>query len=111
MSTQPTLHLTPEQYLEIERKAEYKSEYLGGAMFAMSSASEEHNLMAVNLIALLRPQIRAGSCRLYTSDMRVRVTPTGLYTYPNVVAVCDKPRFMDSHLDTLSGGWIVISHS
>ncbi len=100
-STQPRSHLTPEQYLEIERKAEYKSEYLAGQVFAMSRASEEHNLIAVNLIALLRPQLRTRGCRLYTSDMRVRIMPTGLFTYADVVAVCDKPRFMDSHVDTL----------
>ena len=82
MSTQPSSLLTPEQYLEIERKAEYKSEYLAGEMFAMAGASRAHNLLQSNLIAGLHPQLLTRDCELYASDMRVRVTKTGLYTYP-----------------------------
>jgi len=101
MSTRPSTFLTPEQYLEIERKAERKSEYFGGEMFAMSGASREHNILSVNLIAILHPQLRKRGCELYTSDMRVRVTHTGLYTYPDVIAVCGQPRFIDDNVDTL----------
>jgi Uma2 family endonuclease len=101
MSSQPKSLLTPEQYLEIERKAPYKSEYLNGEVFAMSGASEEHNLLTVNLTLALGPQIRTQGCRLYVSDMRVRVTAAGLYTYPDVVVVCGKRQFSDDKLDTL----------
>jgi Uma2 family endonuclease len=101
MSSQPKSFLTPEQYLEIERKAPYKSEYLNGGMFAMSGASEVHNLLTVNLTLVLGPQIRSRGCRLYVSDMRVRVTAAGLYTYPDVVVVCGKRQFIDDKLDTL----------
>lgn len=101
MSTQPRTHLTPEQYLEIERKAGYKSEYLAGEMFAMAGASRAHNLLQSNLIAGLHPQLLTRDSELYASDMRVRVTKTGLYTYPDAVVVCGKPRFLDSGVDTL----------
>ena len=101
MSTQPKPFLTPEQYLEIERKATYKSEYYNGEMFAMAGAKEAHNLLAMNLAAALHQQFRSRPCRVYPSDMRVRVSPTGLYTYPDVSAVCDEPRFADEQRDTL----------
>ena len=87
MATQSKTFLTPEQYLEIERKAEFKSEYYQGEMFLMSGAREGHNLIVLNLAAELRQQLRAKPCRAYMNDMRVRVSATGLYTYPDVAAV------------------------
>src|SRR5258705_5268741 len=101
MSTRPNTFLTPEQYLEIERKAEFKSEYFGGEMFAMSSASRDHNVLSVNLIAILHPQLRKRGCDLFTNDMRVRVSHTGLYTYPDIIAVCGQPPVIDDSVDTL----------
>src|SRR5882762_9016170 len=101
MSTRSSTFLTPEQYLEIERKAEYKSEYFGGEMFAMAGASREHCLLSANLLAILHLQLRTRSCEIYTSDMRVRITRTGLYTYPDVTVVCGEPRFTDDVVDTL----------
>ena len=101
MSTQPKAFLTPEQYLEIEREAEFKSEYCDGEMFAMAGAAEVHNLLVANLIAGLHPQLRSRPCRVCPSDMRVRVRATGLYTYPDVVVVCGEPQFLDERRDTL----------
>jgi Uma2 family endonuclease len=88
MPTQPKTFLTPEQYLEIERKAEYKSEYFEGEMFAMAGAREAHNLIVMNVGAELHTQLRSGPCRVYPSDMRVSVSATGLYTYPDIVVAC-----------------------
>jgi len=101
VSTQPKSWLTPEQYLELERKAEFKSEYLQGEMFAMAGASEPHNLVVANLIRDLGQQLRRRPCRIYPSDMRVRVSATGLYTYPDVTVVCEPPQFADQQTDTL----------
>src|SRR6266404_1708800 len=101
MSSVPKTFLTPEQYLEIERKAEFKSEYFQGEMFAMAGAREAHNLIALNLAAALHPQLRARPCRAYISDMRVRVSATGLYTYPDILVVCGEPQFLDERRDTL----------
>jgi Uma2 family endonuclease len=101
MSRQPKTLLTAEQYLEIERAAESKSEFFGGEMFAMAGAGESHNRLVWNLIALLGPQLRSGPCQGYPSDMRVRVSPTGLYTYPDVAVVCGEAQFLDGRKDTL----------
>jgi Uma2 family endonuclease len=101
VSTQPKTFLTPEQYLEIERLAEFKSEYYQGEMFAMAGAREAHNLIVLNLAAALHQQFRPRPCRAYMSDMRVRVSATGLYTYPDILAVCGEPQFLDERRDTL----------
>ncbi len=93
--------LTPDEYLEIERNAETKSEYFGGQMFAMAGASESHNLVALNVAAELQRQMRGRPCRVYTNDMRVQVSESGLYTYPDVIAVCGERQFRDERRDTL----------
>src|ERR1039457_2661936 len=108
MATQPKTHLTPEQYLEIERKAEFKSEYYQGEMFAMSGASYPHIGIVANAVASLHQQLRRGPCRPLSNDMRVRVTPAGLYTYPDVVVVCAEPQFADDTLDTLLNPTVII---
>lgn len=108
MSTQPKTFLTPEQYLEIERKAEFKSEYLDGEMFAMSGARAAHNWIAANVLAALHQQLRSRPCRVSGSDMRVRVRPGGLHTYPDVSVVCGAPQFLDDVTDTLLNPSVIV---
>ena len=108
MSTQPRIFLTPEQYLEIERKAEFRSEYCQGEMFAMSGATRTHTLLNVNLVRELSSQLRHGPCRVYTHDMRVQVSATGLYTYPDVVVGCQEEQFLDERRDTLLSPTLII---
>jgi Uma2 family endonuclease len=94
--------------LELERKAEYKSEYCGGEVFAMAGATEAHNILAANMLALIHYQFRSRDCRVYGSDMRVAVSPEGLYTYPDVSAACGEPRFLDEHRDTLLNPAVIV---
>src|SRR5437660_351474 len=101
MSSQVKVYYTPDEYLALERKAEYKSEYFGGEIFAMTGASRKHNLVAGNVLASLHLQLRKRPCEIYPSDMRVKVSPTGLYTYPDVIVVCGEPIFDDQQRDTL----------
>ncbi len=108
MSVQKKELLTPEAYLALEREAPGKSEYFAGEMFAMSGASRRHNLISLNLGAELRAQLRHRPCEVYTSDMRVKVSPTGLYTYPDVVVVCGEPEFEDTMGDTLLNPTILV---
>ena len=92
---------TPAEYLQLERAAETKSEYLYGQILAMSGASRAHNLITVNISGELRQQLRGRPCEVYAADMRVRVDRTGLYTYPDIALACGDIRFEDSHIDTL----------
>jgi len=108
MSQQLKPYISPQEYLRLERQAEYKSEYLNGEIFAMSGASRKHNLLTLNIGGSLNQQLRGRACEAYTSDMRVKVSVTGLYTYPDVVVVCGEPHFEDDYLDTLSNPTVLI---
>lgn len=108
MSLQPKSHLTPEDYLALERSANFKSEYFEGEVFAMTGASEPHNLIVVNAGAEIRQQLKKRPCKLYTNDMRVKVSSTGLYAYPDLIVVCGKARFDDTHLDTLLNPTLIV---
>ena len=108
MASQTKTFLTTEEYLDIERRAETRSEYFNGQMFAMVGASRAHNLIAINTAAELRQQLKGRPCETYTSDMRVRIQATGLYTYPDVVVVCGEPLFEDDHVDTLLNPTLLI---
>ena len=107
MSAIPKTRLTPSEYLDIERKAEFRSEYFAGEMFAMSGASREHNLIASNLNREIGEQLKESPCEVYTTDMRVQI-PSGLYTYPDVVVVCGTPKFEDDQVDTLLNPVVLI---
>ena len=93
--------LTPQEYLNRERTAVFRSEYYRGEMFAMAGASWEHTLIKDNLAHEARKQLDDGPCRVLTSDLRVKIDTTGLYTYPDVIVVCEKPQFEDKMFDTL----------
>ena len=101
MSRQIKPYVTSEEYLELERKAEYKSEYLHGEIFAMTGASRKHNLICTNITRELSTQLRRKACEVYAGDMRIKVTSAGLYTYTDIVVVCGEPKFEDEHVDTL----------
>jgi Uma2 family endonuclease len=107
MSTQPKSFLTPEQYLEIERAAGFRSEYWNGEMYAMAGARRAHNLIGVNVTSSLGLQLRSRRCENYANDMRVR-TSSNLYTYPDAIAVCGDPQFLDDREDTLLNPSLIV---
>ena len=108
MTAQPQNFISEEEYLLFERASQTKHEYYNGRIYAMTGAKEAHNLIAGNTLAALHRQLRAKPCRVYPSDMRVKVAKTGLNTYPDVVVVCGKPHFSDKVLDTLLNPVVII---
>jgi Uma2 family endonuclease len=101
MSAIPKPRLTPEEYLARERVAEFKSEYYQGEMFAMAGASREHNYVKDNLIIEVGARLRGTPCRTSSSDQRVKVFATGLYTYPDIVIQCGQAEYDPLDKDTL----------
>ena len=99
---------TPEQYLEMEREAPFKSEYYGGQIFAMSGGSSPHSVIGGNVHALLWLQLRGRDCVAYNSDMKVKVSPSGLFTYPDVSVVCGEVRFHDDKQDMMENPALVV---
>ena len=108
MATLPQPYLTPEEYLAFEREADVKHEYYAGEIFAFAGASRQHNLIVANAIRELGNEMKGRPCEVYPSDMRVRVSPTGLYTYPDVTVVCGEARFDDEQADTLLNPTVIV---
>ena len=101
MSALPNRKLTVAEYLAIERKAEYKSEFFNGEMFVMAGASRAHNRIKDNVIGELYIRLKGGPCQTFSSDQRVMVDRTGLYTYPDIVILCGEGEYDPADQDTL----------
>ena len=99
---------TPDEYLRLERAADHKSEFVNGRIYSMGGASRAHNAIVFNLAREVGTQLRGRPCEAFVSDMRVKVRHTGLYTYPDLVALCDEPRFEDSAVDTLLNPSVIV---
>ena len=93
--------LSEGEYLEIERAAEFKSEFFGGEVFAMAGGTFRHSLISTNLAGELRTQLKGHHCTPYNSDLRVKIAATGLLTYPDVSVICGAPEFLDGIEDTV----------
>ncbi len=100
--------VTVEEYLAREREADYKSEHFNGEIFAMAGASEPHVLIVNSVIARLYLQLEHRPCKVYSNDMRLKVSPTGLYTYPDVMVVCGEVQFDDDELDMLLNPTVIV---
>ncbi len=75
-------------YLAHEAASNVKHEYLDGEIYAMAGGTPEHASLAVAVASALRNQLDGKRCRVFSSDLRVRVAETGLTTYPDVSVVC-----------------------
>lgn len=79
------------EYLAHERASEGKHEFLDGRILAMAGGSRDHGLLAANTIGALVAGLRDRPCRVYSSDVRLRIPETGLATYPDLSVVCAEP--------------------
>jgi Uma2 family endonuclease len=114
----PQLHTryTVEEYLEMEREAEVRHEYLDGEIFEMSGESLSHGRICTNLVAELRNQLRGKPCDVLSKDTKVcsgwlpspRRMMKGLFSYPDVVVVCGQPQFHDEYEHILTNPNVII---
>ena len=107
MSTAQKRRLTAAEYLAIESTAEIRHEFLDGEMFAMSGGSLWHNLIKDNFARAVANRLSGGTCRVVTSDQRLKVDATGLYTYPDVLVFCGPPVMEDGVHHTLTNAILV----
>jgi len=107
MSAQSQPRLTPEQYLESERAAEFRSEYYCGQIYAMAGGSYQHFQIIGNVSGEVHTALKKRPCSVGSSDLRLRVSPQN-YTYPDVVVICGDPRFADDQKDTLLNPTLIV---
>ena len=108
MTAQPKSILSEEEYLAFERASPIRHEFYRGVIYAMTGGKEPHNLIAGNALASLHAQLRRKPCRVYQSDMRIKIVQTGLNTYPDVVVVCGQPQFTDTTHDTIVNPVVIV---
>ena len=100
--------VTPQEYLERERRAETKSEYSSGVITPMAGATKEHIKINVDTQTHLCVQLRGQACEVYNSDTRTRVLRGDKYYYPDIVIVCGEARFEDNVFDTLMNPTLIV---
>lgn len=108
MAIDSKTYITPEEYLAIERVSERKSEYRAGEMFNMSGGSLAHNLISVNVVASLHSQLKKRQCKVFPGDLRIKISSSGLYTYPDVSVLCGPAVLDDIQNDTLTNPTVII---
>ncbi len=99
---------TSEEYLTLESDAPARSEYVNGHMYAMAGAETTHELLVANLIAGVHAGMRGRPCRVYGSNLQIKVRASGMYTYPDVSAMCGRPEFEPTRPQTLVNPSVVV---
>lgn len=79
-----------EEYLLLERESPIRHEFLNGEVWAMAGGSLDHSAIAVNVTTLLRTALGERRCRVFNTDLRIRVKETGLATYPDASVICGR---------------------
>lgn len=108
MSQPAVKYITPAEYLAFEREVEDRHEYYKGEIYLMSGASFKHNVIEDNIRVLIGSYLKGKKCRSFGSNLRVHVPKNTLYTYPDILIICDEPKFVDGQFDTLLNPVVLI---
>lgn len=98
---------TPVEYLELEEKAEYKSEYNNGQIFPMTGASINHNRISGNLYIALSLGLNQQDYEAFIGDVRLWIPDKQIYTYPDVMAIKGEVQYFSNRTDTITNPLII----
>jgi Uma2 family endonuclease len=105
------IYYTPEEYLELEDKAEEKSEYFNGEIFTMAGASVNHNRIINNLYFILRvkfEKLKQFNCEVFTSDIKIWIEKEKTYAYPDLLIINGEPVYVENRNDMIANPKIII---
>ncbi len=106
---QPTKQFfTIEEYFAFEEKAEYKSEYYDGQIFAMAGGSPDHSLIGSNIGSALKSALKGTACRTFSSDLRIAVKQKGFFSYPDAAVICGKIERAKGRSDTVTNPKVIV---
>jgi Uma2 family endonuclease len=108
MSALPEQYISLEEYFKIDETSEMKHEYYQGAVFAMTGASRNHNLIAGAVFGCLYNQLDNKPCQPYFSDFRLKIEAASIYTYPDLSVICEDVQFGDGRQDTFINPTVII---
>jgi Uma2 family endonuclease len=101
-------YYTPEEYLELETAADYKSEYIDGQIIPMAGGSTNHNQISVNLTSELNFAFKKQAFRVFMSDVRLWIPERHIYTYPDVMVVEGEPEYFQNRTDTILNPILIV---
>ena len=96
---------TPAEYLELEEKAEYKSEYNNGQIFPMTGGSINHNRISGNLYIALSLALKQQEHEAFIGDVRLWIPNKQIYTYPDVLVIAGEPQYVANRTDTITNAF------
>ena len=105
---EPVKRLTEAEYLDLERKLDFKNEFFGGEMFALSGGTPLHSQIATNLAREFGNKLKGRDCIPYNPDLRLKVELAGLFTYPDLSVVCGPLQFAPGTDDTVVNPTLII---
>ena len=98
---------TVADYLDYERNAPERHEFLDGNVYAMAGESPTHSTICFNLYGIVQNQLRGKRCRGFSPNMKVATNEKGLYSYPDLAVVCGEPKFHDKKGDVLTNPTVI----
>jgi Uma2 family endonuclease len=98
---QPLPHYTEDEYLQMERQAASRHEFLDGLVYAMAGESPNHSRICISLTTEVGISLKGRNCEAFSPNMKVRTGQGGLYSYPDLSVVCGEARFHDRYGDVL----------
>jgi Uma2 family endonuclease len=101
-------YVSLEEYYELDQASETRLEYYRGQVFAMAGGTVDHAVIGTNIASVLRSAVKGKNCRVAQSDLRVRVSNTGLHTYPDIVMVCGKAQMAGDIPDTIENPVLIV---
>ena len=101
-------HYSPEEYLALEAKANFRSEYRDGYIVPMAGGTTDHNEIVTTLCVALKPPLRTRGYRLFTENVRVWVERYRIYTYPDVMVIAGEPVYHGSATTTVVNPSLVV---
>ena len=107
---------TVEDYLEIDREADERYEFIDGEIYAMAGESGEHGDICVNLVGELYSDLKDTNCRMRAKDTKVRsgMFPLkrplvkGMISYPDLVVICGEPEYHDEFRDVILNPQVIV---
>ncbi|MEH1831375.1 MAG: Uma2 family endonuclease [Nostoc sp.] len=101
-------YYTPEEYLELEEVADYKSEYIDGQIIPMAGGTANHNRISLNLSAALNFVFRQQDYEVFMGDVRLWISQKRTYTYPDVMILAGEPEFFNNRKDIILNPQIIV---
>jgi Uma2 family endonuclease len=101
-------YYTPEEYLELEENAEYKNEYIDGAIIPMTGGTTNHNKIAGNFYKKFPLTIKGQDYEIYIGDVKLWIPHFRIYTYPDVIVVKDKPIYAGTGTTTITNPLLIV---